>query len=63
MTIPEKGETVVINSLKGEKISAVELLGYDGSLKWKATEDGLIISYPKIESLNTSAVFRITFDE
>ena len=65
MTIPEKGETVVINSLKGEtsRIATVDLLGYNGRLKWKMTDAGLKITYPNTDSLNTSAVFRITFDE
>lgn len=64
MNIPENGRTVRIKSMgKGTgslgKVKRVSLLGYDGKVKWKHTDDALEITYPEKADLKTSAVFRI----
>ena len=64
LTIPENGEIITIRSLAEEalEIKDVKLLGYDGTLKWSSTDDGLRIAYPEMTDLKTSAVFRIAFE-
>ncbi|MCR5435329.1 MAG: hypothetical protein K6F20_13175, partial [Bacteroidaceae bacterium] len=57
--VPAPGQTIIIKSLAGEKVKKVTLLGYKGKIHWKATEDGLAITYPKNAQLKTSAVFRM----
>jgi len=65
MNVPALGAQVRIKSIgtdaKGLKqpIKSVKLLGYDGKLKWKQENDGLVITCPEIMPYATSIVFKI----
>jgi len=65
MNVPAPHTTIKIKSLGkdakylNKTIKTVELLGYDGKLKWKQEADGLTITYPEKVSLVTSIVFKI----
>lgn len=65
MTVPSPLATVTIQSLGTEApnfkktIKKVSLLGYQGTLKWKQTADGLSIVCPKKMPFETAVVFKI----
>lgn len=62
MTVPDPGQELLIKSLVGHHaIDSVSLLGYDGSIRWEQTADGLRITYPHgNDGAATAVVFRIT---
>lgn len=66
MAIPAPGETITIHSLAkaqghlNTKPKTITLLGYNGKLKWKYTDKGLLITYPQDANLQTAATFCIT---
>ena len=65
MTVPQPGAQLKIKSLGtgagqlDKAVKNVELLGYNGKLKWKQEADGLVINCPKEMPFTTSVVFKI----
>ncbi len=64
MTVPESGSQLCVKSLADgvdnvNDIKEVTLLGYDGTLNWQRTADGLLITLPDTDNYRTSVVFRI----
>jgi alpha-L-fucosidase len=65
---PEDGQLVVRSLAKpaGENvnhITAVRLLGYDGTLEWKQTADGLVVTLPARKVSAFTAALKITGTE
>ncbi|ARV16584.1 alpha-L-fucosidase [Polaribacter sp. SA4-12] len=59
--VPPTNANIIINYLNTSNISikSIELLGYKGEIKFKQTDNKLIIEKPKDASLNYSWVFKI----
>ena len=68
MASPESGQIVRILSMGKNagympKVKDVSLLGYDGTLQWKQTNEALEIQCPKNLPFDTSVVFRVKEDK
>lgn len=68
MASPEGGQTVRILSMSKNagympKVKEVSLLGYDGTLQWKQTDEALEILCPENIPFATSVVFRVKEDK
>lgn len=63
---PEDGATVTIQALGSAKysdaIADIKLLGHDGKLAWKRTNEGLIIQLPAEAPCESAYAFKITRD-
>jgi alpha-L-fucosidase len=65
LVVPEPGVKLIIKSLGTNSkllerpVKSVQLLGYNGPLKWKQSSKGLIIECPEIKGFSTSIVFKI----
>lgn len=62
MTVPDKGETICIKSMKLDsinKIKSVSMLGYGNALEWSQDSVGLNIKFPSDAVGKTSMVFKI----
>jgi len=57
MSIP--AGQVTIKTLRGKKITAVQLLGYNNRLEWVNNDNGLQITMPTDAPLSIAAVFKI----
>jgi alpha-L-fucosidase len=57
MGLPVK--EVLVKTLKGKNVSDVKLLGYNDTLSWKNTPDGLLISLPDKMPTEIASVFAI----
>jgi alpha-L-fucosidase len=60
--------TIVIKSLTKEviadaKIQSIVMLGSDEQIKWQQTNEGLILSFPKIRPCEFAFIFKISFDK
>ena len=64
MAVPEGGSKVTVRSLKKgqERVKSVSLLGSNRKLKWRQTQEGLVITCPEKTDLSTSLVFKIACD-
>ena len=63
MAWPEDGKVVVTSLPEGaEKVTAVSLLGHDGTLKWKQGKDGLEVTLPKDKPCKFAFGLRISGD-
>jgi len=65
MVVPEAGTQLKIKSIGTDAknldkaVKTVNLLGYEGKLKWKQEADGLVVTCPAEMPFATSIVFRI----
>src|SRR5574344_1088623 len=65
MAVPTGGESVSIHSLGKktgnltQKIKKISLLGYNGKIKWKQTDEALVITCPSEMPFSSSVVFKI----
>lgn len=66
MTNPPAGAKLLVKSLAekakyfSRKIKSVQLLGYNNKLKWKLTDEGLLIIFPDNAKLNYAVGFKVT---
>jgi alpha-L-fucosidase len=51
---------LVVKSLSGEKVKRVDLLGYNGKLKWEQTPNGLVVSLPEKAPCDFAVSLKIT---
>ncbi|VGO19352.1 alpha-L-fucosidase [Pontiella sulfatireligans] len=64
MAWPKSGKTVIKSLAKGSEyrpsaIKSVELIGFDGELEWKRTDNGLEIMLPKSKPCDFAFAFKI----
>lgn len=65
LVVPAPGVKLMIKSLGTNSkllerpVKSVQLLGYNGPLKWKQSSEGLIIECPEIKGFSTSIVFKV----
>ena len=64
MAVPQAGEKLTVGSLGrknryGQKVKKVSLLGYDGKLKWRQTDEALTVIFPKQTNLKYAIVMRV----
>lgn len=62
ITLGDPGETVRIESLAGQKVSAVSMLGSQGALSWSQDQTGLKIGVPAGNTGRHAWVFEIIMD-
>lgn len=65
MVVPKPGRILTIKSLAtslkylDHPVKNIRLLGYNESLKWKQTNEGVIITCPEVMPFATSVVFKV----